>query len=326
MSISDVIPGSEEIQPLFLLEVEKAKGLIQLEELFGALASHFPSLAARYDEAKSQSQRLVWLPRPRFWNILRRIQRSSAIRYWASEVGRWESRVAYCGDNLFKQGHLHEPLPELWEVTDRGKAWLRNEGYLEDIIFFDLETKRGIGKHLKKHIAKLGLALAATWDHKYGFRIWLEEDARSLIDELAKFDLIVGFNLLRFDYWVLSAYYSRVGTLLRRKTLDMMAELRRDLGYRVSLNNLTKSTLGRTKMGAGAHAPTLFREGRLEELATYCKQDVALTRDLYWYGRRGGSISHWRRRRKRWHYHSVQVDWGRSISGLQDCSEKYNLT
>ena len=326
MSISDTLPKAEEIQPLFLLEVEKAEGVMQLEELFGALASHFPSLAVRYHEAKSENQRLLALPRPKFWNILGRIQRYSAKCYWASELRPWESRVAYCRDKLFRQGHLHEPLPELWEVTDRGNAWLRNGGYLENTIFFDLETKRGIGKHLKKYIAKLGLALAATWDHSHGFRIWLEEDAGSLIDELAKFDLIVGFNLLRFDYWVLSAYYSGVGTLLRRKTLDIMAELRRDLGYRVSLNNLTKCTLGRTKMGAGAHAPALFREGRLEELATYCKQDVALTRDLYWYGRRGGRLSHWRRRRKRWHYHSVKVDWRSSISGREDCSEKYNLT
>jgi len=281
-----------------------------LEELFYALASHFPPLAVRYDEAKRESQRLLSLPKPKFWNILGRLQRFSAINYWRSEAGSWERKVAYCRDKSFRQGHLHEPLPEFWEVTDRGKAWLRDEGYLENVVFFDLETKRGIGKHLKKHIAKLGLALAATWDHKYGFRIWLEEDAGSLIDEFAKFDLIVGFNLLRFDYWVLSGYYSGVGALLRRKTLDIMAELRRNLGYRVSLDNVSKSTLGRTKMGPGAHAPTLFREGRLEELAIYCKQDVALTRDLYWYGRREGTISHWRRRRNRWHYYSVQVDWG----------------
>jgi DEAD/DEAH box helicase domain-containing protein len=310
MSIYYALPRDEEIPPLFLLEVEKGKGFIQLEDLFSALASHFPSLVVSYHEAKRERQRLLSLPKPKFWNILGRIQRSSVIRYWASEVGRWEGKVVYCRDSLFRQGYLHEPLPELWEVTDRGKTWLRNDGYLENIVFFDLETKRGIGKHLKKNIAKLGLALAATWDHKYGFRVWLELDARSLIDELAKFDLIVGFNLLRFDYWVLSGYYSGVGTLLRRKTLDMMAELRRDLGYRVSLDNVARSTLRRTKMGPGAHAPTLFREGRLEELATYCKQDVALTRDLYWYGRREGEIYYWHRWRRRWHYYSVQVDWG----------------
>jgi len=285
-----------------------------LEELFSALAAHFPPLAARYDEAKKESQRLLSLPRPKFWNILRRIQRSSAIGYWASELRHWENKVTHCRYNLLRHGHLHEPLPEFWEVTDRGKAWLRDEGYLENVVFFDLETKRGVGKHLKKDIARLGLALAATWDHKHGFRIWLEEAARSLIDELAKFDLIIGFNLLRFDYWVLSAAHCGVGTLLRRKTLDIMAELRRDLGYRVSLDNVAKSTLGRTKMGRGAYAPTLFREGRLEELAAYCKQDVALTRDLYWYGRKKGEIFYLRRRRKRWSYYSVQVDWRQSIS------------
>ena len=52
-------------------------------------------------------------------------------------------------------------------------------------------------------------------------------------------------------------------------------------GRRVGLNTLSLINLGRGKTGAGLEAPTLFREGRLEELKSYCLNDVLLTKDLY---------------------------------------------
>ena len=33
--------------------------------------------------------------------------------------------------------------------------------------------------------------------------------------------------------------------------------------------------------GFGGHAPKLYKDGRLADLATYCARDVIVTRDLY---------------------------------------------
>jgi DEAD/DEAH box helicase domain-containing protein len=44
------------------------------------------------------------------------------------------------------------------------------------------------------------------------------------------------------------------------------------------------------KSGDGLDAIKYYREGRLDELAAYCLQDVKLTRELYDYGRTHGHV------------------------------------
>ena len=50
-----------------------------------------------------------------------------------------------------------------------------------------------------------------------------------------------------------------------------------------SLNRLATETLGAQKTGDGLQALAWFKEGKLKEIAEYCREDVILTRNLMLY-------------------------------------------
>jgi DEAD/DEAH box helicase domain-containing protein len=159
-------------------------------------------------------------------------------------------------------------------------------------IFLDVETQR-LNYEVPggwNNIAGFGVALAVTWDEPAGFRTWLEPDAAALVAELSRFSCVVGYNVLRFDYTVLSAYEPQVHSLLQGKTVDMMVDLSRRLGFRPSLDSVAQATLARGKAGDGLAAVRWFRAGEIEKVAAYCQEDVALTRDVFLFGRNNGHV------------------------------------
>ena len=159
-------------------------------------------------------------------------------------------------------------------------------------ILLDVETQR---LHHEvpggwNNIRGFGLALAVTWDEQAGFRTWYETDAVTLVEELACFPRVVGYNLLRFDYTVLSAYQPQIHTLLQGKTLDLLVDLTRRLGFRPSLEKVAQATLHRGKSADGLAAVRWFRAGQIDKVAAYCQEDVGLTHDIYEYGKHQGYV------------------------------------
>lgn len=159
-------------------------------------------------------------------------------------------------------------------------------------IYVDVETQK-LQSEVPggwNNIAGFGLAVAITWDEGAGFRTWYEADAIPLVQELARFPLVVGYNLLRFDYTVLSAYDPFVHAQLQGKTADMLVDLSRRLGFRPPLQSVAQATLGRGKAGDGLDAVRWFRAGQVDKVAAYCQEDVALTRDVFLFGRQHGHV------------------------------------
>ncbi len=159
-------------------------------------------------------------------------------------------------------------------------------------IFLDVETQR-LQHEVPggwNNIRGFGLALAVTWDQEAGFRTWTEDQAQELADELLRLPQVVGYNVLRFDYAVLSAYRPDIVSLLQDKTTDMLVDLARRLGFRPSLETVAQATLGRTKSASGFDAVRWFRSGDIAKVVAYCQDDVILTRDIFYYGRRNGYV------------------------------------
>jgi GTPase SAR1 family protein len=73
-------------------------------------------------------------------------------------------------------------------------------------------------------------------------------------------------------------------------TLDMLEKVHERLGYRLKLDNLAQATLGAGKSADGLMALAWWKEGRLDLITEYCRQDVAVTRDLYLHGREHGHV------------------------------------
>lgn len=100
---------------------------------------------------------------------------------------------------------------------------------------------------------------------------------------------MIGFNLLNFDYAVLKAYTSE--RLSELATLDLLDDLYNKLGFRASLDALAHATLGASKSRDGLDAIRWYREGKIEELIAYCRDDVAITKKLFEHGRDNGFVS-----------------------------------
>lgn len=160
-------------------------------------------------------------------------------------------------------------------------------------IYLDVETQR-VADEVQggwDNIRAFGLSVAVTWDASNEFREWYEPDAGRLIGELRAFDRIVTFNGLRFDLEVLAAY----GDVreLRGKSLDLLLDLKRRLGFRVKLESVAQATLGKGKTGSGLDAVRWWRSGEpalRQRVVEYCRQDVEVLREIVAYGRREGFV------------------------------------
>jgi DEAD/DEAH box helicase domain-containing protein len=160
-------------------------------------------------------------------------------------------------------------------------------------IYLDVETQR-LADEVQggwDTIRAFGLSVGVTWDAAHEFRDWYEGDAVSLIGELSGFERIVTFNGDRFDLEVLSAYGDVAA--LRPKSEDILRDLKRRLGFRVSLQAVAQATLGRQKTGSGVDAVAWWRSGDpllRRRVADYCRMDVEILRELVVYGRREGFV------------------------------------
>ena len=161
---------------------------------------------------------------------------------------------------------------------------------LEDIIFFDLETQKSAEEVRGWENRRLmRVSVAVTYNLRKGrFDVFTEDKIGELLQELLTADLIIGFNIKRFDYAVLSRY-TRFD-LGKVPTLDILEVVRKHLGFRLSLDHLSHITLGYGKTGTGLDALRWFREGRMDKVIQYCKYDVKIVKELYEYGKEHGYL------------------------------------
>jgi DEAD/DEAH box helicase domain-containing protein len=173
------------------------------------------------------------------------------------------------------------PIFAAWEVAEE-EAAVPAQG--PRIVVFDLETQRSAAEVGGWHRAHLmGISLGIVWDsQQQGFTTYFEKDVEALVAHLQAADLVVGFNVIGFDYSVLRGYTNF--DLQRLNTLDILRDIYARLKYRVSLASLGKATLDVAKSADGLQALRWFQAGRLDLIETYCKKDVEITRDLFHYG------------------------------------------
>jgi len=112
----------------------------------------------------------------------------------------------------------------------------------------------------------------------------VENQISQFVERLQTFDLVIGFNIKRFDYQVLKGYSDF--NFKKLNNLDILEEIKKYLGFRLSLDHLASVTLGIRKTADGLQALQWWQQGRIPEIIEYCRQDVKITRDLYRYGRK----------------------------------------
>lgn len=173
-------------------------------------------------------------------------------------------------------------------------------------VFFDIETQNTFQEIGGRYPEKLDISVAVTFDSRdQAFHRYTEADAEQLALDLSQTDLVVGYNLYGFDYPVLQRYTEKV-ELVKLPTVDMMLEIQNKLGFRLKLDSVASATLQVGKSADGLQAVQWWREGRIEEIFTYCEQDVAVTRDVYLFGKQYRYVQYFDRQYK---IQKVLVNW-----------------
>jgi DEAD/DEAH box helicase domain-containing protein len=181
------------------------------------------------------------------------------------------------------------------------------------ILYFDLETQKSsdeVGGWSPVQIKLMKLAVGVVWDSlEQKYFTYLENEAAQLAEKLHTADLVVGFNVIGFDYTVLEGYGPF--NLNKINTFDMLLDVKKILKFRLGLNHLAQHTLGAEKSADGLISIQWYKEGKMDKIIDYCKQDVAITRDLFLFGANEGFLKYHTRSGK---MDEFKVDW--KINGL----------
>ncbi len=162
-------------------------------------------------------------------------------------------------------------------------------------VYFDLETQKLFQEVGGRDPGKLRLACGVTYSTaKKDFTVYMERDAQALLDELKSADKVIGFNIREFDYEVLRPY-APAFNFASLRTLDLMLDLRQTLNFNLPLDSLAKACLGVNKSADGVQSVEWFRNGKMEEVVKYCKDDVDITRRVHEFGRENGFVYYYSR-------------------------------
>ena len=172
-------------------------------------------------------------------------------------------------------------------------------------VFFDVETKKSFQETGGRKEELLVSCAVIFSEETQGFIHFRENQVEDLIEDLFSASCVVGFNILGFDYYVLKPYTEK--DLFSLPTLDLMKELQKELGFRLSLDHLALENLGKGKKGSGLDAIKWYREGKIDQLLEYCEYDVQITRELYNLGKEQGFL-YYRDKSKR-ERREVNVSW-----------------
>jgi DEAD/DEAH box helicase domain-containing protein len=160
-------------------------------------------------------------------------------------------------------------------------------------VIFDLETKKVFSEIEGRDPGDLGVSLVSVYSRKIDdemkekdgkMQSFWEKDFDRMWPIFQEADRIIGFNSLNFDVPALKPYVNFPFNKLPH--FDIMAELKEEIGRRISLDAIAKETLDREKSDVGLNAVYYWQKGdknSLEKLKKYCEDDVIITRDVYDY-------------------------------------------
>ncbi|MBI5456310.1 ribonuclease H-like domain-containing protein [Candidatus Kaiserbacteria bacterium] len=156
------------------------------------------------------------------------------------------------------------------------------------IVTFDIETIGGFSRG-GFDLKDLELTICCTHDSAMdSFDSFLKEDLPRLWKLFEQADVLVGFNSDHFDIPILNKYYP--GDLSTMRSIDLLAEVSNVLGRRVKLDSIAAGTLGSKKSGSGLDAMRWWKEGNIKKLREYCIKDVEITKKIFDYAVKNGSL------------------------------------
>lgn len=150
-------------------------------------------------------------------------------------------------------------------------------------IVLDLETQKSfeeVGGRGKNHLLKI--SVCGIYDYSTDkYSIYEEKELSKLAPILQTADLIIGYNIIDFDFEVLQPYLNF--DIAKVPSCDLLNEIEKVLGHRIKLESVAQGTIGSGKSGSGKEALLYFKNGRFDLLKKYCLDDVKITKQVYDY-------------------------------------------
>ncbi len=154
-------------------------------------------------------------------------------------------------------------------------------------VVLDLETKYTFREFADPK--KLEISVVGIYDYnKNSGATFLENELNKLFPILEGASYLIGYNIKTFDLPVLQAYYP--GRVEHFPVFDILDYIKQKIGKRIALNEVVLATLGKKKSGHGLMAIDYYKEGKWEELKSYCLDDAMLTKEVFEFGVKQGEI------------------------------------
>lgn len=154
----------------------------------------------------------------------------------------------------------------------------------------DLQTRKtyeDVGG--KKATSQMGVSFAALLNHDTDeISVYTEQDINTLLDRIFSSRLIVGLNLKKFIYLVLSGYHN--ANFEKIRSLDILEYLRKKIIRKPSSDELFWGTLGINLTIDHNKIARLFKEARLEEVKQITIQNVTALNSVYLFGKQKGHV------------------------------------
>lgn len=181
----------------------------------------------------------------------------------------------------------------------------------KNTIVLDIETKNTFVDVGRDNFQDLQISLVGVYSYNNDeYKAYEEHELSLLGGVLEETELIVGFSSKRFDLPVMAKHYTF--DLFAIPHIDLLEEIEKSIGKRISLDLLAQENLGYGKSGHGSDAPLLYEDGKIDELKKYCIQDVKVTKELYDKAKKQGFLSVPQRNKKE--SLRAQFDWREKLS------------
>jgi DEAD/DEAH box helicase domain-containing protein len=160
---------------------------------------------------------------------------------------------------------------------------------MSDTLVFDIETQNfftdpGVGWN---NFDALKISVVGVYSYAQDkYHCFEEGQMKELAELFLRAERLVGFASNRYDVPVLNLYFRKLKdrealNLWAKDRVDLLEEIERQTGARISLNRLAEANLGIVKEGHGSDAVKLYEQGDMETLKKYCLKDVEITKKLY---------------------------------------------
>jgi len=158
-------------------------------------------------------------------------------------------------------------------------------------VTFDIETANAFPTLGRGDMTRMEVSIVGAHDSETNeYSSYTVEELPKLWPIIERADLLIGFNSDTFDIPILNRYYP--GDLTQIRSLDLLTEVHSVLGRRIRLQSLAEATLGRGKGGNGLQAVEWWQEGKVNLVREYCIEDVRITREIFDYAVKHGSLKY----------------------------------